>query len=372
MKEKRKRILKLVEDGKLTVEEALDLLELLETESQTFEENQDEMVHALQDEAQFEEAKKEDNIHQIFHSTKDKILDFVDSALKKIKDFDLDLNFGQSVEISHIFHHSDVALKDLDIDVANGSIKMVPWDQSDVRIECKAKVYRVEDQDKARQNFLRDIVFAVDGEKLQFTTQQKWMKVDSVMFVPQTRYDRIRARMFNGPLSGENLLATDMKFKTANGKIELSGLNGKRVEAETANGHIKIISSQFDDVEAETINGQIKLDGDFQRVEMQSFNGNLVTNLCGQRCEVLSAKATTGSVDVYVPNGIAVSGELNTNLGGFNVLIDGIQIIEEKNEMIQKLLRFKPISQTETLKIKADTKTGSVTIHKSDGAKPFK
>jgi DUF4097 and DUF4098 domain-containing protein YvlB len=371
VKEERKRILKLVEDGKLTVEEALNLLELLEAGSQTFEQKQDDIVQELSNEVHFEEAKKEENVHQKFQSTKDKIFDFVDSALKKIKDFDLDINFGQSVEISHIFHHGDVILKDMDIDVANGSVKIIPWDQTDVRIECKAKVYRVEDQDQARKNFLKDIIFAIDGGKLRFSTQQKWMKVDSVIFVPQTQYDRIRARMFNGPISGENLLVTDIKVKTANGKIDLSGLSGKRMEAETANGHIKMISSQFDEVEAETINGRIKMDGDFQKVEMQSFNGNLTTNLCGHRCEMISAKATTGSVDVYVPDGIAASGELYTNLGGFNVLIDGIQIIEEKNEMIQKQLRFKSISQTETLKIKADTKTGSVTIHKSDGVKPF-
>jgi DUF4097 and DUF4098 domain-containing protein YvlB len=372
VKEERKRILKLVEEGKLTVEEALNLLELLETGSQTFEQKQDDIVHELSNAVHFDEAKKEENVHQKFQSTKDKIFDFVDSALKKIKDFDLDLNFGQSVEISHIFHHGDVILNEIDIDVANGSVKIIPWDQRDVRIECKAKVYRVEDQDQARKNFLKDITFAIDGGKLRFATQQKWMKVDADIFVPQIQYDRIRARMFNGPISGENLLVTDIKVKTANGRIELDRLNGKKVEAETANGQIKMVDVLFDDVEAETINGQIKIDGDFRKVEMQSFNGNLTANLCGERCEMISAKATTGSVDVYVPDGIAVNGELKTNLGGFNVMLEGIQILEEKNEMVQKLLRFTSINQTEMLKMTADTKTGSVSIHKSDGVKPFK
>jgi hypothetical protein len=47
--------------------------------------------------------------------------------------------------------------------------------------------------------------------------------------------------------------------------------------------------------------------------------------------------------------------------------LDGIQITEEKNEMIQKLLRFK--SDNPSLNLWADTKTGSVTIHKSEGVK---
>jgi DUF4097 and DUF4098 domain-containing protein YvlB len=373
VKEERIRILKLVEEGKLTVDEALNLLELLEKGAQTIDQKQDEIVHELSTVVHFEEAKKEDGVHQKYQSTKDKIFEFVDSALKKIKDFDLDLNFGQSVEISHIFHQSDVMFKDMDIDVANGSVKIVPWDQRDVRIECQAKVYRVDNQDLARQNFLKDVVFAIEGDKFRFTTQQKWMKLDAVIFVPQTQYDRIRARMFNGPISGEHLFVTDFRAKTANGKIELSAINGKRMEAETANGYIKIMNSHFDDLEAETINGAIKLDGDFRKVEMQSFNGNLVMNLSSNRCESVSAKATTGSIDFYVPVDIAVSGELKTNLGGFNVLLDGIQITDEKNEMIQKLLRFKTINHpTAALELWADTKTGSVTVHKSDGVTPFK
>jgi DUF4097 and DUF4098 domain-containing protein YvlB len=193
------------------------------------------------------------------------------------------------------------------------------------------------------------------------------MKVDAIIFVPQIEYDRVRARIFNGPISGSQLHVSDLKVKAANGKISLSELVGKKMEAETANGHINIINSLFDDIEAETINGPIQLGGDFQKVEMQSFNGDLSASLYGNRCENFSAKATTGSMDIYIPEAMAVSGELKTNFGSFNVLLDGIQITEEKNEMIQKLLRFK--SDNPSLNLWADTKTGSVTIHKSEGVK---
>lgn len=360
MKEERKRILKMVEEGKLTVEEALNLLEQLEQKD-------------VSTTVPFEEAKKEDTVHQKFQSTKDKIFEFVDTALKKIKDFDLDFNFGQSVEISHIFQHGNVELKDVDIDVANGSVKIIPWDQADVRIECRAKVYRVENQDQARETFLKDAIFSIEGGKLRFATQQKWMKVDTLIYVPQVEYERVRARLFNGPISCDRLNVVDLRAKTANGKISFSGISGKRAEVETANGQIKFLSSMMDEVEAETINGAIKLDGDFVKIELESFNGNVSTNLYGNRGESFSAKATTGHVDLYVPKDVAASGELKTNLGGINVLLDGVQILDEKNEMVQKQLRFQSINQPDkVLKIFADTKTGSINIHKSDGVSPFK
>lgn len=367
MKEERKRILKMVEDGKLTVDEALTLLEELEKSTQTIAQKQEQISKELSTAFKFEEAKKEEPFNTKVHSTKDKIFDFVDTALKKIKDLDLDLKIGQSVEISHIFHQGDVYLKDMDVDLANGSLKLIPWDQNDVRIECQAKVYRVENSDQARQNFLKDILFAIEGQKLRFMTQQKWMKVDAVLYVPQAEYDRVRVRMFNGPISGEELTINDLRVKTANGKIDFARLNGKRSEMETANGHITLTGSVIDDLEVETINGAIKLEGDFRKVETQTLNGNTTYTLNGNRCELIAAKATTGGIDLHVPDGVAASGELKTNLGGFNIKLDGIQILEEKSEMIQKMLRFQSVNHPDRmLKIFADTKTGSITLHKLD------
>lgn len=367
MKEERKRILKMVEEGKLNVEEALTLLEELEAPGKTIGEKQVQLTKEISTAFKFEEAKKEGPSNSKRHLTKEKVFDFVDTALKKIKDLDLDLNFGQSVEISHIFHQGDVYLRDMDIDLANGSLKLVPWDQNDVRIECQAKVYRVENSDQARENFLKDVLFAIDGQKLRFMTQQKWMKVDAVVYVPQAEYERVRVRIFNGPISAEELTISDLRMKTANGKIDLARLSGRKAEVETANGHITLNSSTIDDLEVETINGAIKLDGDFRKVETQTLNGNTTYNLTGNRCELISAKATTGGIDLYIPDGVAASGELKTNLGGFNIKLDGIQVLEEKSEMIQKMLRFQSVNHPDRmLKVFVDTKTGSITLHKSD------
>ncbi|AZU63933.1 DUF4097 family beta strand repeat-containing protein [Neobacillus mesonae] len=366
MKEERKRILILVEDGKLTVDQALTLLEELENAQKSADQKKEQMINELSTVVQFEEAKKEDPFQAKYQSTKEKIFEFVDSALKKIKEFDFDLNFGQSVDISHIFHHGDVDLKDIDIDVANGSVKLAAWDQPDVRVECQAKVYRVENQEQARQNFLRDVIFTVEGQKLKFNTQQKWMKVEAVVFVPKAQYERIRVRLFNGPISGSEMNVDDLRVKTANGQIALDHVHGKRGEIETANGKISILTSQIDELEAETINGAINLEGDFKKTEAQSFNGNINYNLSGDRCEWIHAKTTSGAVDLFVPEALPINGELKTNLGGFNLKLTGVQILEEKSEMIQKLLRFQSVNHPDKmLKIYAETKTGTISLEKA-------
>jgi DUF4097 and DUF4098 domain-containing protein YvlB len=367
MLEERKRILKMVEEGKLKAEEALTLLQELDKSQQSMEQKQEQLLNELSTVVDFEEGKKEEE-HQSYksHSMKDKVFDFVDTALKKIRDFDLDFNFGQGIDLSHIFQHADAIFTNIDVDIANGAVQIVPWEQSDVRIECQAKVYRVTNPEEARESFLKDIVFKIEHGTLQFAAQTKWLKVDAVLYVPKTEYDKVRVRLFNGPIQSENLHVKSMKAKTANGKITATGLFGNKLEAETVNGKIKVDKSQLQLIEAETINGAVVLDGDFANVEMQSFNGNVSCQLTGSTGENIEAKTVTGSIDLSIPDGYSVVGKLKSNIGGFNVELEGIQIIEDKSDMVQKSLSFKPtLTANQLLKVKAEAKTGSIAVKKA-------
>jgi DUF4097 and DUF4098 domain-containing protein YvlB len=367
MQEERKRILKMVEAGELSADEAFSLLNKLEEDQQNMEKKQEELVNELSTVVKFEEGKKENESFQYkFQSLKDIIVDFVDSAFKKIKDFDLDFNFGQAYEVSHIFQQSDVELRNIDIDIANGSVQFIPWDQSDVRVECKAKIYRAESQDEARANFLKEILFKAEMGSLRFAAQPKWMKVDTIIYIPHVDYDNIRVRMFNGPVQCENLNVKSFKVKSANGRIGASGLVGAKLEAETANGKIKIRNSTFTELEAESLNGAIQLDGDYSRLDLQSFNGNITCQITGASSEEIEAKTITGSIDLSIPTGLGVSGELKSNLGSFSVELDGIQIVSEKNEMVQKSLYFKPVVTGQSpFKLSAESKTGSISVKKN-------
>ncbi|MFH7818549.1 DUF4097 family beta strand repeat-containing protein [Neobacillus thermocopriae] len=366
MKEERKRILKMVEEGKLTVNEALTLLEELDKAQKTMDQKQEQIINDLSHTVHFEEAKKEDPVFTKYQSTKEKIFEFVDSAIKKVKEMDLDLNFGQSVEISHIFHHGNATMKEVEIDLANGSVNIVAWDQTDVRAECQAKVYRVDHQDQARQHFLRDMIFSLEGQKLRLMSQQKSMKVDTVLYVPKAQYEKMRVRVFNGSVSGENLQVNDLFIKTANGKINLDQMNGLKAEVETANGKIYVANSHIGEVMAETINGAITLDGDFQKAEAITFHGQISLHLSGNRCEWIHAKTFTAPIELSIPEGTSVSGELKTNLGGFHLDFADIQVLEEKSEKLQKSLRFHSTNQLDKiLKIYADSKSGSITLKKA-------
>ncbi|WP_445488054.1 DUF4097 family beta strand repeat-containing protein [Niallia sp. 03133] len=365
MAEEKKRILELVESGKLTVDEALALMEKLDhgdlAKASTPTE---EPINDLSTDVIFQEKKKEPSSFK-FQSAKDKLFEFVDSTIKKVKDVDLDLNFGRFEEVSHIFQYTDLTPENIDVDIPNGEVEVIPWDQPEIRVECKAKIYRVQTLEEAKQTFLKEVDISADNNQLELIVHHKWMKLYSTIYIPKKEYKIVKVRLFNGPIKTYELTAEQVYTKTANGKITIQAGQLKKAEADAANGSIEIVNSVVEELDAETINGAIKVDGYFQKVDLQSFNGNLVCTNHAKECEYLDIKGTTGSIEVNINNELAVNGSLKTNFGGFNVEVEGIQIIEEKNEVLQKTLRFQSVQSNEQRTIMdANTKTGSIKVQK--------
>lgn len=358
VEEERKKILRMVKEGKLSVEEALVLLDELSKENEGKQEGSE-----FKESVQFEEAKKEDSINETFKVAKEKVLEIVDFAMQKVKNLDLDLNFTQSTEISHIFQRSEEQIKELDIDITHGNVKIIPWDQTDIRVECDAKVYRTDSEEEARKTFNKNVLFDIQGDKLILTSQEKWMKLQTSIYIPEAQYEKVKVRLFNGSIESENLKATEFSAKTVNGKIQLDRLMSHEADVETANGQIELRDGNVKHFEGETVNGPIKLDGVFGEVDAQSFTGNIVCTVKEQPCEEIRVKSTAGNVRLYVPETMPIDGELKSKVGNLTVTLNNIQVMEEKVDVISKYMKFKSANEVDkTTYIDVDTRTGSITI----------
>ena len=366
MNEERKRILDMLEKGTISAQEAVALLEALDKKPNTSKEKEKDFLDEFV--SIFQEDKKEEKDHSTYSSKpKDKLFDFMNTALNKIKNFDFDFQWNQSVELSHVYQQPNTDFEKIDIDVANGKVELIPWDGEEVRVECDAKVYRTEDHEEARKQFMENTSFAIDGDTLYYSTQLKWMKVDSKLYIPKHQYKRISVRLFNGGLKAEHLDVQDLRAKAANGKIHIDHLTTKKAEVETSNGAISIMNAKADHVEAESINGKVHVEGDISYSDVQSLNGNVVCALTGEKADTLHAKTVTGNIDLFVPENINISGEAKSNFGGFKLELQGIDVLEEKNEVVQKSIRFSRKTESlDKLHLFAETKAGSVLIKKAE------
>ncbi len=350
--DERKRILQMVKEGKLTVEEALILLEQLEEGKKSGD------AAFLTTNVQFTDTKQ-DSVK--WSSLKEKLFDFFDTTVKKIKD--LDFHFGTAFEVRHIFQQNNASFQTLDVHIANGSVKVVPWDQTDIRIECEAKVYRAESMEAARQSFSREVFFSIENGYCRFSIPKPFIKTNAIVYLPETTYHSVKARLFNGDIRTERLQTKQLRAKTVNGSITLHGLIVEEAELETVNGSIALLQSSVEEMEAENIHGAIEIRGKYKNIHLRTFSGAIVCENEMKEGAIVS-KTVTGSTKLLVPTEARLEGEVRTNLGGLSCEHPNLAIVEEKHEAAQKWVRFtSKQSEQAMLRIYADSKTGSISLH---------
>ncbi|MFD1020360.1 DUF4097 family beta strand repeat-containing protein [Thalassobacillus hwangdonensis] len=355
MDEKRIRILKKIEEGSLSAEEGAELLEAADAQSR--HEKQDGSVSTKVDWDQGAQQKTKEKTKK-----KKSIMTYVEDAFHKIKNVDLDLNFGDHVSVSHIYHTEDT-FKQMDIQISNGGLELKSWNEASVRLECEAKVYQTDDQDEARKRFLKETDFKLEDGTLLFASPSKKLKTDVVIYVPKGDYEEIHSKLFNGSITASELNCREFNLKTTNGSITMEGLRGDECDAETSNGSIRAKQSAFDDFEADTVNGSVKLSGDFGKVDASAVTGSVSCEYYGKKAHTGFFQTTTGSVRVKVPENVRVDGKLQTSMGSIKCDIDDAKIYKEKKEMIRKELYFVINENYEqAYHLEAETKTGSVKV----------
>lgn len=364
MNQEKKRILEMVKEGLLNADEALLLLEQIEKKDKLIKEDEQKTeTSELSTVVNQSESEYKGSPSKKSASTMDKLLGIVDDVVKKIKDVDFDLNFGSAVDIEHIYHHDHVSLRKIDVDLANGSVQFLPWDKDEIRIECQAKVYRAENTTEAREKLLKEVTYSLEEGRLRFAAHDKSIKLQAIIRVPDNRYEELKIRLFNGAITGENVKVDTVMTKTGNGQIQFTDLNAREAEFETVNGVVNLKGFDVGELEVETMNGAIQIHGGFRKGDFQTINGSIQCEQTGRYGEMIRAKASAGSINLQIPANTGCDGELKSNLGSFNIDLKGIHIIEEKSDVVQKMLRFKSEGNyEESIHILAESRAGNIKI----------
>ncbi|MBK3494863.1 DUF4097 family beta strand repeat protein [Viridibacillus sp. YIM B01967] len=399
MQSERKRILTLLEKGTITAQEAILLLEALEKKadvnrsdeaghtafSQTEEKQQEEQPQPESEQKQpnsndyfgrKEEPKKQctrqkstseqeffDEIKQDFSQFSTKFMDFMNTAVSKVKDLDFDFGIGEKNAFEHHFDIENAEFTHISVDIPNGLLQVKPSTDATVRAECRVRPTLVRPSDNLEKEFLDKFIITNDNGKLRIISNLKSVRVDIVLFVPKRQYEVITASLFNGSFALTNLDVSKLKVKTMNGSIDCRGFTFKSVDLESANGAIKVKDVAGEELEAETVNGQVYIDGAIREIEARSVNGHVVVTTRAIDATRVKAQTVAGAVEFYIPSTLSLQGEVSSNLGKMDVQLADVQYRNEQEQFLQKSVRFsKKIPDAQTLTIDGETRTGSVVV----------
>ncbi|WP_339254174.1 DUF4097 family beta strand repeat-containing protein [Sporosarcina sp. FSL W8-0480] len=378
MQNERKRILTMLENGTISMDEALTLLEALDKTTKENYNQADEVVFTNESKSSqgndqsYSRNKKDPSMDEFIEDIKkdfvtvgDRFMQFMQTAVDKMKGFDFDKPFGGS----STFHHSIVKeadeLEEILIDVDNGNISVHATDAKEIKADFVVKAYGGKTEEESRKEFLDKLIFLNDEGKLRLLSDLKLIQVNVDLFIPKQDYKKISARLLNGHFTMNDVTVERFYTKTANGKVDLERIDFKEAELEAGNGSIRLNESTGELLEAETINGRVYLSGHLKDVEAKSLNGHVVVTTTDTAAQRIDAKTVSGTVEVYIPSDVPLQGEISTNMGRLDLQLNDVNKSSEQEQFLQRSISFSKKDEnddTTPLYIQGEAKTGSVIV----------
>ncbi|KGR80589.1 SHOCT-like domain-containing protein [Ureibacillus manganicus] len=397
MENERKRILNLVENGTISAEEAIVLLEALSKEKESTQGKPVPVPSAVSnqekesDQPKFEKYNKEHkskhNFEEMFSNMfnnkesnkkmnefindlkqdlsqfSSKMMDLVNTTFTKVKDFDFEFPFGEKVEFSNTYEFNSDEVRGIEVDLPTGKIDVVKSETDQVIVETNVKAALVNnDEAKTKEDFEQQFISLKEG-KLDISTPSKMSQVTIRLALPEKHYDLVMFRLLNGGVTVSQLDTKLLKIKTYNGAVKLDHIKFETATINGGNGAIDLRNVTGDDIEAETVNGRIYIDGNLQEVEAESVNGAVVVTTTSEAPRKIKANTVAGSVEIYVPRNVSIDGQVSTNFGKSDIGLTDVTHRSEEDQFLSKTLSFgKIVEGAPTLKLLGESRTGSIIV----------
>lgn len=397
MQNERKRILTMLENGTISTDEALTLLEAL-SQSEPAKKSADFSIDIepakTQDHEQkkteedpFAESGKEEQSKGKGQSSKsgwsgtsaeefmedvrkdltnvgDQFMQFMQSAVQKVKQFDMDNPFGSSTTFEHKMQKEVKELEELIVDIDNGKLSIVPGEGDEISAVFSVKTFTSSSEEEAKKEFLEKLICVADDQSLRISSNSKTVQVNTVLTVPKKTYRKISVRLLNGGFDLRNLEADVLRVKTANGKVNLSYVKAGEVDIETLNGEIRLLSLESHKLETQTLNGLIYIDGKVKDTQARTLNGSISVTTSHECPEKIDVKSVGGNIELYVPSSLSLVGSITSTIGSLNLKLPDVENTSNQDQLLHRSMNFKKDEQDSpsTLHLFAESKTGSVMV----------
>lgn len=347
--EEKMLILKMLQEGKISAEEAHKLLEALDKTNTGFEsdarKNEKKFEEKMQ-ELQQKASKVAEKLGSTLNSSAEKFSSnsekFGDDFAKRMESFGNDIadsavkftdklvNYlGNFIDVSNDkyqykknYQYALADNADLFVDTSNFAVIVTPTSESnlslnlyintsipDLCIEEYFKVLETENSLNIKTQFPSRTWGKIEISVPKHLNNLNILTTNGKCELIDINVDNIESNTTNGRISLTNCLSKTISAITSNGKVVVSGTTAAFADLSTSNGKIEIASCKFDKLDAKTSNGSIILDGIYKTsssegsYNLRTSNGKIVIELnnsesCG--C-MIDATTSLGSISVDLP-----------------------------------------------------------------------
>lgn len=282
------------------------------------------------------------------------------------KDIKMKVPGVATTKFEHEFNYPNPQASLIDVKVANGTVVFKSWDQEDVKVEAKIKLYGKMAGDSPMEAFLERSDIDVDDETISFQVPNKRVKADLTFYLPKRTYDHVSVKLLNGNVLVEELTAKDVYTKSTNGTITFKKIDATMLEIEGVNGEIKVLEGTILDNIIETVNGDVSISAAPESLSVSLINGDIRITAKEKTLRRVEASSANGNIKLALPNDLGVEGQVKTNLGSINSRLTDIEVVREKKDRGNQQLHFRRVLEESMAQINASTTTGSIFLKDTD------
>jgi DUF4097 and DUF4098 domain-containing protein YvlB len=331
IREERQLILQMLADGKVTPQEAADLIRAL-VESEAGEEKHEGHAHHATHEEHVRGAwvrtprtpraprpprepgefrfEMKGLLHELQHMVEE-ISESVAGAVEG-----LPFNQPQHETVKVIEGKLTAAEPTIRLNLTNGSLKVRPWEKEECRLEVRIQG-RAADKETFETEAMEAFTVEIDEERLSFDGKGgliTGLKTDVTLFLPEPVAYHLTAQVGNGKVDVAGIKLLQGSLTTTNGKLTCHAAHAQTLLATTGNGAMTLLG-EIENLDAHTSNGAIRY--------QPQCKGS------GQQ------KLTTGngaiSVDLgALPEAVGIKVEAETAMGG--IALSGSRLARQVEE----------------------------------------
>ena len=299
MKEERMKILDMLQEGKITAEEAANLMEQIPEKRYM---QQEPSVPSIPPVSQVTQVPPTPSVSQMPQSNDGGLFDWIKGSF---------LNSGVP-RITLDFSSSPVGngIAVLRMTGKNDSVSIEGYRGDNIRVHCHyIPISDVDPQITLKEeNGVYELLYNPDAVKA--------LKISCR--VPMVMIDQLHAKSSNGRIKLENIKCSNLEGHTGNAAVKLEKAKAEKITFKTTNGKIDLEDVEAHSAQLRTINGKIDLDNaDIVNIFAETTNGALKFGLVSPADtwaeeRVIDGKTTNGSISLDLPRGLGVKLEAST------------------------------------------------------------
>lgn len=382
--ESKERILKMLEEGKITSEEAIELMSALNSKSEP--EAKERKKHTEQDSSgnhestglfgdyvgqfvdEFNKFVNKDKVNDTYTNVKSKfgtqrqakqMFDGLEKAFDSVGS-SFDSVFSQGPK-NRLIETVDTPFRSVSVDIANGNVELKKGERGNVVKFEITPFYRKLD---TKKNYFQDIICDVKNDELVIVSDVKSARVNVIIEVNEETLRRIILSTSNGNVKIADKSFTDLTVDLLNGDIELAHVQAKNAFIRTSRGNIKVSEGEYKGIEIVSMLGTILTDNlDAKTIDISS-NGSVNIAL-KKETEEATINSNMGSINISVPHGRELEGRLSTVLGQINYPPElDARYMKQQDIGFKELMLINNTDEAGMF-LEVGTKVGSVTLHRS-------